>query len=427
MAKHRRYRDLSVAAQSEIAAGDGNSNGDKKSRGTRAKKPRRKRKNPQWELFFYRIQPIVIGLLQGASAAVYGLSGGTTLAVVGLYEKYFGVLQLTKGKKPLRALLFIIAAVVGFAVLGVMLAQVFESYGLWARMLYIGLILGGIPTILQSTTLIDNFSNRHSLLIFAGFAVCVLVLLGKGSSGSYKLDQQRLDGNRVQITLTNTGREPFADWAIRIKSGNASDIQGARLSRKDSPVSSIAMLVTGKSEKPNALAPNGRGVLGKGQSIHITYKMKNNRFLELEPIVTFRFSALFAVQMFVSVFAGGLCLSLPGLPLSMLLSAFGTMGTLNSAVSSLNFAILAPCAIIGIAGFAVGVRSVGKLMRGGNPAPYALIIGLLLGNIILVFPEDFELGVDALIGVLLIAVGGAIALAIGTEIRLDAEAKEAVR
>ncbi|GHU46193.1 hypothetical protein FACS1894120_2560 [Clostridia bacterium] len=435
MAKHIKYRDLSLEAQTEVKS-------RRNLQKNPGRKPKRKRKSPQWELFFYRCQPILYGALFGASTAVYGLSGSTTMAFMGAYEKYFGVLQLKphaadsenksesesppERAKPLRPALFCIFAAVGFCILGVLLAQVFDAYGMWTRMLYIGLILGGIPTILQSTTLIDDFRNSHWFLIFAGIAACILILLTKGSSGSYTIDQERLEGNRVQITLTNTGRDPFADWAIRIKSGNASEINGARLSRKDSPVSAIATLATGRSEKPNALAPTTTGVLGKGQSVHITYKMKNNRFLELEPIVTYRFTATFAVTVFASMFVGGFCMSLPGLPLSMLLAAFGTLGTLNAAISSRSFGIIAVSAVFGFAGFMAGVRAIGRWIRSGSSTPYALIVGLLLGNIVLVFPEDFGLGIDALIGLLMIAVGGAIALAIGTELRLDAEAKEAL-
>ena len=95
---------------------------------------------------------IIKGMLIGVANIIPGVSGGTMMVSMGVYEKIIGVVNnLFKDiKKSIMTLLPLgIGMVLGVAVFSFIIPWCLEVYPLPTSLCFIGLILGGVPAILK--------------------------------------------------------------------------------------------------------------------------------------------------------------------------------------------------------------------------------------------------------------------------------------
>lgn len=98
------------------------------------------------------LKEICRGSLLGVANIMPGVSGGTLAISMGIYDKIiYAITHLRKDlKSSIRILIPIgIGAVFGFAGLSFVIRWLFKEYPLQTNLLFIGLVLGGIPEILK--------------------------------------------------------------------------------------------------------------------------------------------------------------------------------------------------------------------------------------------------------------------------------------
>ena len=111
---------------------------------------------------------------------------------------------------------------------------------------------------------------------------------------------------------------------------------------------------------------------------------------------------------FVAGVAAAVAMIIPGISGSFLLLALGMYGTILAAVSSLNIPILAPFTLGGIVGLFAGAAAVRLLMEKVPAYTYCLILGLVVGSLITIFP-GIPTGVLIVVSILTFALGFAAA------------------
>ena len=124
---------------------------------------------------------VIKGMLVGVANVIPGVSGGTMMVSMGIYEKIIGVVNnLFKDiKKSILTLLPIgIGLVLGVAVFSFIIPFCLEEYPFPTCFCFIGLIMGGVPAIIkpakESLTKDGKKINVGHIVIFAAlFALAV--------------------------------------------------------------------------------------------------------------------------------------------------------------------------------------------------------------------------------------------------------------
>lgn len=100
------------------------------------------------------VKDILKGSLVGVANIIPGVSGGTMAVSMGIYDKLItAVTHIFKDfKKSLRILLpIVIGAVLGIGILAFVIKWLFANYPVQTNLLFIGLIVGGLPIIWKKT------------------------------------------------------------------------------------------------------------------------------------------------------------------------------------------------------------------------------------------------------------------------------------
>ncbi len=108
---------------------------------------------------------LIIGFFIGAGAILPGVSSGVLCVILGIYEKLLNsILQFFSNlKENLKFLVPIfIGAFLGMVLFGNILIYLFNTYPLQIQSIFIGLILGSIPSLLKQ---VNNNSKENSFNI----------------------------------------------------------------------------------------------------------------------------------------------------------------------------------------------------------------------------------------------------------------------
>ncbi|MEE1312194.1 MAG: DUF368 domain-containing protein [Lachnospiraceae bacterium] len=129
------------------------------------------------------VKDILKGSLVGVANIIPGVSGGTMAVSMGIYDKLISaVTHIFKDvKKSLRILMPIaIGVLLGIGILAFLIEWLFANYPIQTNLLFIGLILGGLPMIWKKTR--EHRITMGSILIFLFFVVLVILfpILGSG-------------------------------------------------------------------------------------------------------------------------------------------------------------------------------------------------------------------------------------------------------
>ncbi len=124
------------------------------------------------------------GIVIGIANAIPGVSGGTMMVSMGIYDKMIesvtGIFKQFK-KSVLTLLPYMIGMVIGIVGLSFSITFLLDKYPFQTSLLFIGLILGGLPML---TSHVNRKSIRimHVIIFLCTFAlIIVLQIIGKGS------------------------------------------------------------------------------------------------------------------------------------------------------------------------------------------------------------------------------------------------------
>lgn len=126
------------------------------------------------------LKEICRGSLLGVANIMPGVSGGTLAISMGIYDKIiYAITHLRKDfKNSVRILTPIgIGVILGFAGLSFVIRWLFNEYPLQTNLLFVGLVLGGIPEILKPIRTERVNLVRILAFVFFFFLVAVLPLL----------------------------------------------------------------------------------------------------------------------------------------------------------------------------------------------------------------------------------------------------------
>ena len=136
------------------------------------------------------LSKILAGFVIGAGAIIPGLSGGILAVSMGLYQPTIEAITgfFKAPKKNFNFLLPLgIGGVIGFVVFMFLIDSLFAKYQTEVVCLFMGLVIGSIPSFLKEANGDEPFKKTNWLYIILGFAFAItLVLLGffTGESGT---------------------------------------------------------------------------------------------------------------------------------------------------------------------------------------------------------------------------------------------------
>ena len=127
---------------------------------------------------------ILRGMVVGLANVIPGVSGGTMMVSMGIYDRLILVLThfIKKFKEALMLVIPLgIGMVLAIAIFSKVLSEVlFPKYPLQTNLFFIGLILGGLPVIYKKVK--GKKTGFSSILAFAFFFVLVvgMAMMGEG-------------------------------------------------------------------------------------------------------------------------------------------------------------------------------------------------------------------------------------------------------
>lgn len=117
------------------------------------------------------------------------------------------------------------------------------------------------------------------------------------------------------------------------------------------------------------------------------------------------FSALLALKLAAGGFIAAISMVIPGLSGSLMLTIMGMYETSITAVKDLNIALIAPIGIGAVAGILSGAKAISLLLRKFRQGTYSVIIGLIIGSLLTIFPADFAFNSEGIAGIILGIIG----------------------
>lgn len=132
------------------------------------------------------MKKVLKGILIGIANAIPGVSGGTMMVSMGIYDEIISCVTglFAHLKKSILTLLpYVIGMAVGIVGLARVIEFLFHDFPLQTALLFIGLILGGMP-ILYEKVKGKKLRFSHALIFLIFFALIIGLQLLDGISGS---------------------------------------------------------------------------------------------------------------------------------------------------------------------------------------------------------------------------------------------------
>ena len=123
---------------------------------------------------------ILIGILIGAGAILPGISSGVLCVIFGIYDKLIdSILGFFKNIKENFKFLFPICVGVGLGVVlfGNILKTLFLLYDVQIKFAFIGLILGGLPSLIKIANSKKGFRLHYLLYTIISFTISIFLIL----------------------------------------------------------------------------------------------------------------------------------------------------------------------------------------------------------------------------------------------------------
>lgn len=139
------------------------------------------------------IKDVLKGMVIGIANIIPGVSGGTMMVAMGIYDKLIHcITHIFKEFKKSVLFLLPIAIGMGIAIIGGSLGieMLFEKFPVQTNLLFIGLIVGGLPAIWKNVK--GNSIKFGHIIAFLAFFALVVVMAFLGDS----------TGNEVNLTVS---------------------------------------------------------------------------------------------------------------------------------------------------------------------------------------------------------------------------------
>ena len=115
-----------------------------------------------------------------------------------------------------------------------------------------------------------------------------------------------------------------------------------------------------------------------------------------------------AVKLFFGGIISAVSMVIPGISGSLMLTIMGLYETATTAVKELNIALIIPIGAGAVVGILTGAKIISILLNKFRQGTYAVIIGLIVGSLLTIFPRNFSFDKEGIIGVVLLVIGAAI-------------------
>ena len=96
---------------------------------------------------------------------------------------------------------------------------------------------------------------------------------------------------------------------------------------------------------------------------------------------------------------------IPGISGSLMLTIMGLYETAITAVKDFNFPLIIPVGIGAAIGILASAKLITILLKKFRQGTYSIIIGLIVGSILNIFPSDFRFNAQGIIGILCCVIG----------------------
>lgn len=126
------------------------------------------------------IKNLFLGVIIGSGAIIPGVSSGVICVILGIYEKLLDcVLNLFKDYKDSIKLLFPIGLgiVIGMIIFGNVLKYLLYAYPIQISFLFIGLVLGSIPSLIKETEKKEKFKIKNFLFLIIAFIIGIAMVV----------------------------------------------------------------------------------------------------------------------------------------------------------------------------------------------------------------------------------------------------------
>lgn len=137
------------------------------------------------------MKQILIGIVIGIANIVPGVSGGTMAVSMGIYDKLIhSVTHITKEFK--KSVLYVLPIIVGaaLAIVGLSFAieYFFENFPVQTNFLFIGLMLGGLPVVIQRLKGTGKKVSTGNIIALIAFFILVVGFATLGDGGGESAD-----------------------------------------------------------------------------------------------------------------------------------------------------------------------------------------------------------------------------------------------
>lgn len=129
------------------------------------------------------IKNVFSGLIVGTSMLIPGLSGGTIAIIIGIYDKLIhAISSITKLKEVKKNLWFLfqfsLGSVISIVAFSRLIELLLSHFYLPMMFLFIGVIVGSLPTIFKKANLSKDKPNiLNFIYIIIGLLICTLITL----------------------------------------------------------------------------------------------------------------------------------------------------------------------------------------------------------------------------------------------------------
>ncbi|MDR0821036.1 MAG: DUF368 domain-containing protein [Oscillospiraceae bacterium] len=367
------------------------------------------------------------GLLFGLSATMPGVSGSGLLMSIGAHENAVNALSPKpselKRKLP-YTISFSVGAVIGAVAFALFLSAIVKRYPTASYFFVEGLIAGAIPLAFRFAYVNRKSITGRNITIFV-FALGVSIAAGfthGASSSDYSLTQEPMKGNPAAtvVTLTNNTKSTVKEWSISYPQGKVSSVSGAKQIHTQSLAESfLARFRDSEPGKPNAFVPDDGApkTIAPGKSVTFVYAAKLRDKLQLSADVTYKLDAILFIELLGAGFFAAGAAMIPGVSASLIMSMFGVYATVINGLKNIDVAVLLPAAVGIMAGAFCGSYLVRSFSSRNFEMYYSMILGLFLGSMFIMFPDNVTFGAELIVGLVLFALGVAISFTITAEKR----------
>lgn len=112
-----------------------------------------------------------------------------------------------------------------------------------------------------------------------------------------------------------------------------------------------------------------------------------------------------AVKLFFGGIVAAFSMIIPGISGSLMLTIMGLYETAITAIKDLNIALIIPVGLGAVIGVLAGAKLISVLLSKFKQGTYAIIIGLIVGSLLTIFPSDFSFNTQGIVGIILGIVG----------------------